>query len=196
MKCRKIMCISLLIVAMLFSVLSELNVTIAEASPASVNLNVTRYRQLKTKWCWAAAAQMIGCFLGGNKTQAQICKKVKGSSTINEDASFSEVVSAIKYAVGKNYSCKRTAVLPYGEFQTLLGDLEVPQAIRMQTLDIYGNFVGGHILVVEGYTKYRELKVIDPKNNGGKSDYNYVQLINGITTETGSWFYSDTFMVD
>lgn len=48
MKGKKITLSLLIIVAMTFSVLSDVNATEAGATPASNNLNITRYQQVKT----------------------------------------------------------------------------------------------------------------------------------------------------
>lgn len=191
MKGKKITLSLLIILAMTFSVLSDVNATEAGATPASKNLNITRYQQVKTNWCWAAAAQMIGKYLGSSKTQYQISTKVKGNSTNNSAASDSEVVSGIRYAVGNSYDCYYVGPKLYGDLEVLLGDLEIPQGIGMQW-----NGGGGHVVVVEGYTNDRRLRLVDPANNCSKGKYYYTALVNGTTIQSGDGYYTQTYVVE
>ena len=191
MKRKKIKYSLLIVFALMISILSDINVKMARAKPASIDLNITRYQQVKSNWCWAAAAQMIGKYLGGSKTQYQISTKVKGNSTNNSTASLNEVVSAIQYAVGNTYDCYYVGVKLYGDLEVLLGDCEIPQGIRMQWDD-----GGGHVIAVEGYTNDRQLRLVDPGENCSKHKYYYTALVNGTTIKSGKGHYAQTFVVE
>lgn len=101
------------------------------------------------------------------------------------------MVKGIKYAVGKNYSCYYTGVMLYGELQAHLGDLEIPQAIRMDW-----DTGGGHVVVIEGYTKSRGIKLVDPGYKCSKATYYYTALVNGTTIQSGTGNYSQTFVIE
>lgn len=191
MNSKKTLYSLLLILATMFSILSKANLVTVEATPSSKNLNVTRYEQVKSNWCWAAAAQMIGKYLGNSRTQSQISTKVKGNSTNNSTATLDEVVSAIQYVAGSKYDCYYVGVMSYGDLEVLLGDLELPQGIRMQW-----DAGGGHVVVVEGYTSTRSLRLVDPGNGCSKHSYNYTALVNGTTIESGKGHYAQTYVVE
>lgn len=188
---RKKICVRLFVFLLIFSVFSELNTAQVKASPASADLEVKREFQEKSNWCWAAAAQMVGQYLGNTKKQSDICKKVKGNATINETATLNETVKAIKYAAGTKHNCYYLGVMTYGDLQTYLGDLKIPQAIRMQWDE-----GGGHMIVLEGYTEKRKLRVVDPGNGCGKKEYYYSALVNGTSIKSGTGHYSHTFVVE
>ena len=55
---------------------------------------------------------------------------------------------------------------------------------------------GGHIVVVEGYTNDRQLRLVDPGNNCSKKSYYYTALVNGTSIQLGDGYYNQTFVVE
>lgn len=112
---------------LLFLMLLTISSTMALAAPTNSVLGVTRKEQVKSNWCWAATAQMLGNYYGSTKTQYQISANVKGNTTNNSAAFTSELTKAIEYATGRN--CAVTGVLSFSEMKSLVGDELTPLAI-------------------------------------------------------------------
>lgn len=146
-------------------------------------LSLTRYTQEKSKWCWVAAAQMIGNYKGNYKTQSEICQAVK-NSIVNEGGTNSEVASAIKYTTGKNVSVN--GQLPMSEIMNEI-DSRDPVAIKM-----IWNSGTAHAIVVSGYDGGK-LRLTDPGENCGVNWYNYVDLCSGTTISSGTGYYGITW---
>lgn len=146
-------------------------------------LSMTRYAQEKSKWCWVAAAQMIGNYKGNYKTQSAICKEVKGS-IVNEGGTDVEVASAIGYTTGKNVAIN--GVLPITEIMSEIDNRD-PVAIKM-----IWNTGGAHAIVVSGYSG-GQLQLMDPGQNCSTGFYNFVDLCSGTKIQSGTGYYAITW---
>ncbi len=159
------------------------------AEPPIGSCSVTRYSQEKSNWCWAACSKMIGHFHGHNKTQSQIVVHVKNAN-VNEAATDSEVVKAIKYACGSSYTvtdCHGT--IPYEYIQNYI-TRGLPFVIKI-------NWAGGgaHVEVLSAYDASRKVTLIDPWSNRENRKYLYRDLINGTYLFGSKGTYVNTFTV-
>lgn len=157
-------------------------------SVSAIDLNITRYRQVKSSWCWAACAQMVGNYLGYSHNQYDISEYVKGNSTNNESASFDEVEDAINFATDFDYSYYTFGVLERSILEDCLYN-DTPPVIRMQYTS------SGHALVVCGVNG-GAVTLIDPLGNTSTNTYSYAGLVNGLTTGSGTGHYSNTWKSD
>lgn len=175
----------LLVVSMVF-----INVQGVYAAPTSAYLSMTRYEQEKSNWCWAATAQMLGKYYGKSYTQSQISTYVKGNSTNNATAMLAELTYAIKYATGKNWIV--TTAATFDNIKGYIGDDSMPLGIRMQWLS-----EGGHYLVMCGYNgSTSKVTLIDPAVGCLTKSYNYDDLINEAKIESGTGYYSNTWVIN
>lgn len=152
---------------------------------AAKTLNVTRYQQEKTNWCWAACAKMMGNYLGNGYSQSEICKNVKGN-TNNNTASLDEVTSAIKYATGKTVT--RSGIIALYTISRSI-DNNKPLVIRMQW-----NSGGGHVVVVSGYNDAK-VRLVDPASGCSTAWYTLSDLGSGTTIQSGTGSYTNTWTI-
>ena len=62
-------------------------------------LNVIRYEQEKSNWCWAASIQMVGRYKTKYVSQESIVQYVKGNLN-NTGANIEEIKKGIDYVSG------------------------------------------------------------------------------------------------
>lgn len=154
----------------------------------AAQLNVTRYKQVKSNWCWAACAQMIGHYFGYSYDQYDINLSVKGNTTNNQSASLDEVTNAVNYATGHDFNYGLFSSLERFQLDDEINVDEIPLIMRMQW-----NSGGGHVLVLCGVTG-NNLTLIDPWENCVTRSYSYVALLNGTSIQSGTGYYSHTWM--
>ena len=112
-------------------------------------LDIPTYKQERDRWCWAATSQMVISHLGGNKTQSQIVRYVKGK-IINEGAKDKEVISGLNWA---GLSATRTnGIITFGKI--------VSQISANQPILAHINWKNesdlGHMVVIRGFYNYTE----------------------------------------
>lgn len=157
-------------------------------------LNVTKYSQEKSNWCWAASAQMLGKYYTGSKIdQSNIVYHVKGSTTVNETAYDDETRSAISYAVGSSYLVTRSGVKSYASLENAIYNKSKPFAIK-----VVWSGGGAHILVVSGVNGFTSdlFHLINPSASRPNAWYSYNALVNGATFPNDTGTYVSTFMVN
>ena len=78
-------------------------------------LNVPKYTQEKSMWCWAAAAQMAGKYKysTSDATQTDIVTYVKGSAVNNEGSIF-ETANATEYVTNNTYGLSTAWISKWG----------------------------------------------------------------------------------
>lgn len=155
-------------------------------------LNVTPAQQEKTKWCWAATAQMTGKFVypSSTATQTQIVIHVKGSN-INSGATIYETANGTMYAT--NDTITFAAALAPFEFELVKEYIDANLPIQPLVHKTYSDGTkSGHYYVIRGYSKttYSSyLYLIDPWDGSGKF-VSYDNFLNGTWSETRPWVSS------
>lgn len=151
----------------------------------SINSNavyVQRYEQLKTKWCWAASAQMMGKALGRMVSQTMIVINVKGSD-INEGANDQELKSSVTYA-----TMRPTILSSYPlSFSKAKNELDSGEPFVIKIVWSGG---GAHAVVVSDYnSSFKTLTVVDPWLGCGTKIFSYDAMITqcNFQSGTGSW---------
>ncbi|MEK5086931.1 papain-like cysteine protease family protein [Paenibacillus sp. FSL M8-0228] len=109
------------------------------------SLPVPSHKQEKSNWCWAATSQMAIEHLGGNKTQSQIVKYIKGS-LVNKGGTDKEVKSALAYG-GLNSTIDKEPI-PFG---TIISQIKrnQPQLAHIVWKD---DSDLGHMYLINGYS--------------------------------------------
>lgn len=176
-------CICVLLVLGLFIIPTK------DIHAATYYVNVTKFSQEQSNWCWVACAKMIGNYHGRYYTQSSICSHVKGS-VVNQTASLSEVSSAIRYTSNKVVSQVGTASL-----QAFITNIQMsrPAVLRMAW-----DSGGGHVYVVSGAQEQSgaalaSLYLIDPIAGRSSGYFNYSKLLNGVTLASGTGKYTHTW---
>lgn len=106
-------------------------------------LPIPTHKQRETKWCWAASSEMVIDHLGGNETQEDIVKYVKGS-LINQGADDREVQRGLRWA-----GLASTIELDVVPFRTLTKQIKRNQPLLAHIL--WNSTKTGHMLVIRGY---------------------------------------------
>lgn len=159
------------------------------AEPPSGSCSVTRYSQQKSNWCWAACSKMIGHYHGKNKTQGQIVTHVKGSE-VNEAASDSEMVKALKYANGNAYTVtNHNKTISYDNVQNYISR-GFPFVVKISWAS-----GGGHAEVLSSYDVNHKVTLIDPWSNRENRKYLFSDLVNGTYLFNSKGTYVNTFTV-
>ena len=163
--------------------------TINQVNAAEYKLNVTKYSQEKSNWCWVACAKMLGKYYGRSYSQSQICKHVK-NKVVNETASLSQLTSAIRYATKK--SVLQGGVAKFNGFVINM-KAKNPAVLRMGW-----NAGGGHVYVVAGLKEAKGIRLdslylIDPIKGRSSGYYGYAGLVNGMTLASGTGRYTHTW---
>lgn len=164
------------------------------ALPASAaTLDLTRVKQAKTNWCWAATSEMIGKYMNSSSTRTQwdIVKHIKGSSYPNEGGSVSNIKTAIKYASVDTVTYKSGTTRSWSVHKSNI-DSGNPIAVWMS----WDNNGGAHAVVCAGTktssgTNY--LYIVDPWEDNTSEWYNYTSLKNGTSIQSGKGKYVTSF---
>lgn len=166
--------------------------TMTTTAFAATTLDVTRVKQAKSYWCWAAVGEMIGTYMNGNssRTQWDIVAHIKGSSYPNDPGSDSELAKGIKYASMDTVTYTSGSTLSWDKHTSNIGDGN-PVGVKMIWDD-----GGAHALVCAG-TKTSSgnnyLYIIDPAGDNTSEWYNYTSLKNGTSIQSGKGTYSTSF---
>ena len=158
---------------------------------ANVTINVTKCAQEKSKWCWAACAEMVGKYYGHSFSQKNICKHVKGQ-VIDEAATISEITSALGYTT--SHTVNSTGVLSFSGLSKAIY-AGSPRVIRIGWTS--GN---GHVYVLAGIREETGgqtagLYLIDPIAGHGNAYYAYTKLVNGTNLAAGHGSYTNTWII-
>lgn len=178
------------IIGVLVTVVLSLSMTITVF--AATTLDVTRVKQAKSQWCWAAVGEMIGTYMNSSssRTQWDIVAYVKGSSYPDEGGSDSELVKGIKYASMDTVTYKSGSTLSWDKHKSNISEGN-PIGVKM-----VWDSSGAHALVCAG-TKTsggsNYLYIIDPSGNNTSEWYKYTSLKNGTQIQSGKGSYDTSF---
>lgn len=160
------------------------------ALPPYVALAMPRREQQKSKWCWAASAQMVGDYYGMNHSQAQIVYQIK-ESYADASATDSETTQAINFA------------LPQGKKAVLEDNTKTETFIKTKLaqgfpipIKMLWNTGWAHIVVLAGYDTDGKLTLIDLGVNCATRTYSYSSLKNGTTIQSGTGRYIKTWIIN
>ena len=122
-------------------------------------LNVPNYKQEKSQWCWATAAQMAGRYKYSvsSLSQTDIVKHVKGSDA-NETGTIWETENATEYVT--NNTCELSATFfirwNWDKIKTSIDN-------GYPVIPLVRNLSTGHYYVIRGYDeKNKKIAVNDP----------------------------------
>ncbi|MBS5874285.1 MAG: C39 family peptidase [Clostridiales bacterium] len=147
----------------------------------STEILITRQKQEKSNWCWAASSVMVGTYnTNSTRTQSDTVKYVKGS-LINQGGTDSEAVKALNYS--SNFTKTGEIVRPLS-FKNAVSSIDNNHPFEMH---ISWNGGGGHMIVGAGYDlEARSVRAIDPWSDTKTTYYDYSSLINGANLLTGT----------
>ena len=151
-----------------------------DAEAATKVLSVSRVKQDKSNWCWAAASEMVGGYkVSGAPTQWQVVELIFGNAYPNVGGSVDNMVSGVQYV--SKYT-KKAYVSSFSSLPSLQSEINAgkPMIIRMGW-----NAGGGHAIVGAGYSD-SSIYAIDPWENTSNRYYAYTLLKNGGTIATGT----------
>ena len=151
-----------------------------DAEAATKVLSVSRVKQDKSNWCWAAASEMVGGYkVSGAPTQWQVVELIFGNAYPNVGGSVDNMVSGVQYV--SKYT-KKAYVSSFSSLSSLQSEINAgkPMIIRMGW-----NAGGGHAIVGAGYSD-SSIYAIDPWENTSNRYYAYTLLKNGGTIATGT----------
>lgn len=153
----------------------------------SNTLSVTRVKQAKSQWCWAAAAEMVGKYgTSSSRTQWEVVNLIWGPTYPNVSGSVANMVSGVQYVSNYTKSAKSINVL-----LTLSNVQSYINAGKPMIARLAWNTSGGHAIVLSGYSDNR-IRCIDPWENTSTTYYLYTSLNSGGTFLTGSGKVSHT----
>lgn len=180
---KRFMCLTLALLLII--------VPVSNTYAASYTMNITKYAQERTKWCWAACAKMIGAYYGRIFSQSSICTHVKGS-VVNQTATIGEVTSAIRYTSNRGTQAGVASLAAF----IIEAMNSRPAALRMGWSS--SNYKEGHVYVVRGARESTGsvaggLYLIDPIAGVANAFYRYSSLVNGTTLPSGTGRYTHTW---
>lgn len=166
-------------------------VPVGETYAQSYTMVVPKYPQEKSKWCWAACAQMVGVYYGKTYSQSSICIHVKGE-IINQLADVNEVSKAIRYTLNR---VTQAGVASSAAF-LIEAQAKRPAVLRIGWAST--NYKSGHVYVVYGASEAlgsveAGLYLIDPISGVANKFYPYLSLVNGTTLDSGTGKYTHTW---
>lgn len=174
----------------ILSLLLMLSLTIGVYASTNT-LSVTHVYQAKDMWCWAASGEMVGSYQNDSAgiDQWDIVRHIKGSifnRYPNVGGSDSNIVEAVEYASDDTVDYTYSSIISLSSHETHIdnGDPIV--------MKIHWNGGGNHAVVCSGY-KNDYLYVVDPWENTTKAYYDYTDLKNGTTIQTGTGEYITSF---
>ena len=154
--------------------------------PDSCDLSISLYGQEKSKWCWAACAQMVAEYYGYQKSQNSIVTYVKGDAD-NDGATDTEVIEALEYATstttnGTTTHLNFTALTTFSE-DLIYQKLKSGHPVIIKTHD--QSSLGYHVSVVYGYEGWGSdnlLLINDPwpVNAGAREAHSYTSYQNSL----------------
>jgi|HigsolmetaAR203D_1030402.scaffolds.fasta_scaffold01037_16 Papain-like cysteine protease AvrRpt2. len=150
---------------------------------ASKELNVTKYSQEKTQWCWVTAVQSVVHFHTGTKhSQCDLWKMGKNQSTcLNEPGNFSEVERIFSQLSFSNDGVTSTGSISFSAVKSEI-DSSRPFLIRLGWKST--DKKTGHMAVVTGYDD--------------RSDYDFIKYIyiNDAPTESVDRWNTPEYLED
>ena len=169
----KKICVFMLIVLCAFPV------TTVMAKNNPVKLNIDEVIQEKTNWCWAASAQCVSDYLGGDGlSQSKIVKNVKGKN-VNEGANAKEQKQALNVdGIDTNYTSSN---ISFSKIKKMIGEWSSPILVHIEW-----SSGGAHAVVIYGY--YDDSKAIsymDPW--GDNSRWNFSSYSNFKSNDDFTW---------
>lgn len=174
------------IVAFILSMVVVLGGSIpAYALSASNPLQMTKYTQEKSNWCWAACAKMVGKYFGCSHSQSAIVTEIKGS-TVNSGASDTEVRHALQYAVNYKYTVGFFGVPTFSTVKTNIVTNHYPIVAK-----INWNSGGAHDEVITGTNSSSQVYLVDP--NKSNQWVLYSSLKSGTKLNSGTGKISSTY---
>lgn len=159
---------------------------------AATTLDVSRVKQAKDKWCWAATSEMIGVYQNSStsRTQWDAVKYLKGSSYPNKGGTDTDITKAIKYISMDSVTYKSGTVLSWSKHTSNIADSN-PIAVK-----IVWDGGGAHAVVCAG-TKTSSgnnyLYIIDPWENNASTWYKYDAMKTGTKLPTSKGKYTTSF---
>ena len=145
---------------------------------AMTELVVPRIQQVKSNWCWAAAAEMAGKYKysSSTRTQSNIVAYIKGSSTNNDTGSIFETANATEYVTYNNYGLSATWFIRW-DFSKVKTSIDNGYPVIPLVND--GN--SGHYYVIRGYdSQTGEIAVNDPWDGSRK-------VVTWSNFDSGNW---------
>lgn len=126
-------------------------------------LNVTRYTQEKTKWCWAACVKMNAGYKGYTKTQSQIVEHVHGSAE-NVTGSMSDVRDALKWISSTTFGAAEYKNITNDRYQSnIIDHIDDDKPVHVACMPSTGV---GHSYLIKGYKNDgNTLVLVDPWSN-------------------------------
>ncbi|MNW31949.1 hypothetical protein D3C74_88780 [compost metagenome] len=118
---------------------------IASAYVDYKTLSIPVHEQEMKNWCWAASAQMVIDYFGGNKSQRQIVNYVKGS-VIDKPGSNNETIKALNY--GGVEGTHKNGKLTFG---SIISQINNNQPILAAVNYYRSKDNVGHMFVIRGY---------------------------------------------
>ncbi len=163
-------------------------ISVAEAS----TLDVSRVKQAKTKWCWAATSEMIGNYMNSSsdRTQWDIVGEIKGMDYPNVGGRTTDIKDGIKYASEDTVTYSSGSTVSWSTHASNIDDGN-PLGVWMNW-----NSGGAHALVCAGAkvsSGNNYLYIIDPWEDNTSSWYRYDCLKNGTTIQSGTGSYDTSF---
>ncbi len=138
-------------------------VLITPISASADTLNVRAVKQAKSNWCWAACAEMLGCYEepGSTRSQWDVVMHVTGS-TDNVPGSAEDA------AVGAAFVCYNTSsfaathrAFSKAAIKNMIDNTGNPLIVGIVWVDRDGYPVAGHMMVIAGYDD-GQVMIIDP----------------------------------
>lgn len=159
---KKTLCILIAMLAFIASCVIVPNS--ASATPTQYYLSVPIIPQPKTNWCWAACGASVVAFMTNDFiTPYDFSQTVMGNTVNNSTATLTQVVSGLN-----SYGLYATQYSNYISFSTIIsqiGNNQRPILARLEYYDLYGNYIGGHLVEIRGYhneTSSQTVSFMDP----------------------------------
>ena len=156
-------------------------------SAATKTLSVPRVTQAKTKWCWAAASEMVGKYgVSTTRNQWGVVELIWGSAYPNLGGSVNNMVSGVEYV--SEYTKDASSVSYLLSLSTIQSKIDQgkPMIGRLKWDE-----ARGHAIVFSGYNG-SNIRCIDPWEDTSTTYYSYDALLNGSTFLTGTGVISHT----
>lgn len=157
-----------------------------------VELNVPKYTQEKSNWCWVTAAKMAGNYLSPTVTvsQSQLVFNIKGSYD-NKTGTVWEAARAMEMSTFPTQSAtvKITGYFPWSDTKKSINNGYPLVALVADSMTSQN----GHYYVIKGYDPdINSIKVIDP-SNGKEATCTWNSFVNGTWDEKRPYQYSVYF---
>lgn len=160
----------------------------------SNTLNVPRYAQEQSNWCWATCVQMCADYLGNyGHSQSEIVMAAKGE-VINEGGKGKdEYIKAIEYATNGDYTAEYKSIVQ-ADYRLSLSQMKeilstnIPLIIGYSNRSVYP-IPDGHAVVVIAIDDENYYIRANDSSHGGRTNY---YLYSKLTSATDKSQYYDT----